>query len=77
MRILPNNKVKELRRVMIYSEHEQRQFLAQLGYLRMRLPSVKAWRDYEKDLWGKDKRTPYMDAIELMDYIIEDEEVCI
>ena len=77
MRKLPNNKVKELRRVLIYSEHEQRQFLAQLGYLRMRLPYVEAWRDYEKDLWGKDRRTPYMDAVELMDYIIEDEEVCI
>ena len=77
MRKLPNNKVKELRRVLIYSAHEQRQFLAQLGYLGMRLPSPEAWRDYEKDLWGKDKRTPYMDAVELMDYIIEDEEVCI
>ena len=77
MRKLPNNKVKELRRVLIYSENEQRQFLAQLGYLGMRLPSPEAWRDYEKDLWGKDKRTPYMDAVELMDYIIEDEEVCI
>lgn len=77
MRKLPNNKVKELRRVMIYSEHEQRQFLAQIGYLGMRLPSPEAWRDYEKDLWGKDKRTPYMDAVELMDYVIEDEEVCI
>lgn len=77
MRKLPNNKVKELRRVLIYSAHEQRQFLAQIGYLGMRLPSPEAWRDYEKDLWGKDKRTPYMDAIELMDYIIEDEEVCI
>ena len=77
MRKLPNNKVKELRRVLIYSAHEQRQFLAQLGYLGMRIPSPEAWRDYEKDLWGKDKRTPYMDAVELMDYIIEDEEVCI
>ena len=77
MRKLPNNKVKELRRVLIYSEHEQRQFLAQLGYLGMRLPSVGAWCDYEDNLWGKDKRTPYMDAVELMDYIIEDEEVCI
>ena len=77
MRKLPNNKVKELRRVLIYSAHEQQQFLAQLGYLGMRIPSPEAWRDYEKDLWGKDKRTPYMDAVELMDYIIEDEEVCI
>ncbi|GAA0201176.1 Cas10/Cmr2 second palm domain-containing protein [Selenomonas dianae] len=77
MRKLPNNKVKELRRVLIYSAHEQRQFLAQIGYLGMRIPSPEAWRDYEKDLWGKDKRTPYMDAVELMDYIIEDEEVCI
>ena len=77
MRKLPNNKVKELRRVLIYSEHEQRQFLAQLGYLRMRLPSPEAWRDYEDNLWGKDRRTPYMDAVELMDYVIEDEEGCI
>lgn len=74
MRDLPRNKVKELRRVLAYREHEQRQFMAQLRYLDMRLPDVPAWSAYEDDLWAAG-RTPYIDAIELMDYIIVDEEV--
>ena len=71
---LPRSKVKELRRVLSYGEHEQRQFMAQLRHLHMRLPDVPAWRAYEDVLWAEG-RTPYVDAIELMDYIIADGEV--
>ena len=71
---LPRSKVKELRRVLAYGEHEQRQFMAQLRHLHMRLPDVPAWRAYEDVLWAEG-RTPYVDAIELMDYIIADGEV--
>lgn len=74
MRDLPGNKVKELRRVLAYGEHEQRQFMTQLRYLDMRLPDVPAWRAYEDNLWAAEQ-TPYIDAIELMDYIIVDGEV--
>ena len=79
MRALPCSKVKELRRVLAYGEHEQWQFMAQLAHLRksdpgMRLPSVPAWQAYEETLWAEG-RTPYVDAIELMDYTLADEEV--
>ena len=40
----------------------------------MRLPSVSAWQPYEETLWAEG-RTPYVDAIELMDYTLADEEV--
>ena len=53
--------------------------MAQLAHLRksdpgMRLPSVPAWQAYEETLWAEG-RTPYVDAIELMDYTLADEEV--
>ena len=79
MRRLPRSKVKELRRVLAYGEHEQRQFMAQFAHLgksdaAMRLPDVPAWHVYEEALWV-DGRTPYVDAIELMEYLIADGEM--
>lgn len=70
---MPRNKIKELRRVLARGAHEQREFLAQLHYLgqsgeAMRLPQVAAWKPYEESLW-KQGRTPYIDVIELLDYI--------
>lgn len=70
---LPRNKIKELRRVLAYGRHEQQQFMTQLRHLNLRLPDVPAWRAYENALLVNG-RTPYVDAIELMDYIIADEE---
>ncbi|MCH3960196.1 MAG: hypothetical protein LKE51_12900 [Selenomonas sp.] len=71
-RKMPMGKIKELRSVITRSEHERTKFIEQLGKLStekrpMQLPSVPAWAPYEKDLWDKD-RTPYVDAIELIDY---------
>ena len=70
---MPRNKIKELRRVLARGAHEQREFLAQLRYLgqsgeAMRLPQVEAWKPYEESLWHQG-RTPYIDVIELLDYI--------
>lgn len=70
---MPRNKIKELRRVLARGAHEQREFLAQLRYLgqsgeAMRLPQVAAWKPYEESLWHQG-RTPYIDVIELLDYI--------
>lgn len=74
---LPMNKVKDLRRVLSRGEHEQQQFLAQLRYLgqageHIHLPRVPAWQDYEANLWFNGQ-TPYVDAIELMDYVVPEE----
>lgn len=76
---LPRTKVKELRRVLLYGEEAQRAFLTQLRHLQgseaaMQLPDVPAWKEYEKTLWAEG-RTPYMDAIELMDYVAAEGEV--
>ena len=65
-------KIKEMRSVITRSEHERTKFIEQLGKLStekkpMQLPEVPAWTAYEKTLWYED-RTPYIDAIELIDY---------
>lgn len=62
----------------VYGEEAQRAFLTQLRHLQgseaaMQLPAVPAWKEYEKTLWVEG-RTPYMDAIELMDYIAAEGE---
>ena len=72
LRRLPRNKVKELRRVLAYGKHEQQQFMTQLGHLNLQLPDVPAWHAYAENLWEQE-RTPYMDAIELMDYVMDGE----
>ena len=72
LRGLPRNKVKELRRVLAYGKHEQQQFMTQLGHLNLQLPDVPAWHAYAENLWERE-RTPYMDAIELMDYVMDGE----
>ena len=71
---LPMSKIKEMRRVIAESRHKQIQFMQQLEYLRrnnpdskMRFPDIAAWKNYEKELWC-DKRTPYVDMIELIDF---------
>ncbi|MFV0636960.1 Cas10/Cmr2 second palm domain-containing protein [Mitsuokella sp. WILCCON 0060] len=70
---MPRNKIKELRRVLARGAHEQREFLVQFKYLQqsgeaMRLPQVAAWKPYEENLW-EHGRTPYVDVIELLDYV--------
>lgn len=77
-RSMPRNKIKELRRVLARGAHEQREFLAQVHYLQqagesIRLPQIEAWAAYEKNLW-LNGATPYVDAIELIDYIPSGEE---
>lgn len=75
---MPRNKIKELRRVLARGAHEQREFLAQIHYLHqagesIHLPQVEAWAAYENNLW-RNGATPYVDAIELIDYIPSSEE---
>ena len=72
LRGLPRNKVKELRRVLAYGKHEQQQFMIQLRHTGLHLPDVPAWRAYAENLWEQE-HTPYMDAIELMDYVMDGE----
>lgn len=67
---LPKNKVKELRDILTRDAHTTKQFLTQLKHLGIRFPSIRGWENYGTDrpLWYED-RTPYVDAIEMIDYI--------
>ena len=67
---LPSNKVKELREILTRDEHTTRQFLTQMAHLDIDFPVVAGWEAYGKGeaLWHEN-RTPYVDAIEMMDYI--------
>ena len=73
--VMAKNKVKELRNVLQYGKDETARFLRQLKYQKQKLPNIPDWEDYtnEKNLLWSDEReskTPYVDAIELMDFYI-------
>ena len=71
--MLPRNKVKEMRSVLAQDEHDARNFLEQLKHDGKRIPHVRGWQEYEEKLWNFQSgrmRTPYVDAIEMMDFII-------
>ncbi|SUP43070.1 Cas10/Cmr2 second palm domain-containing protein [Veillonella criceti] len=61
-------KVKELRFVLQKDEHEIQRYLELLGDSKSLL-AVNNWESYEEKLWFEGK-TPYVDAIELMDYAV-------
>ncbi|MEX5285597.1 hypothetical protein QCO44_08120 [Selenomonas sputigena] len=74
---MPMNKIKELRAVLAAGEHEQQQFMAQYRRLAasgaaMRLPDIAAWEPYRETLWQAG-RTPYVDAIEMIDFYVPEE----
>ena len=76
---LPMSKIKEMRRILADSKHKHIQFMQQLKYLirnnsggKMSFPSISAWKPYEEELWYN-KRTPYVDMIELIDFYVPKE----
>ena len=70
---MASNKIKELRGVLQRGEDDARKFLRQLEVQGKRLPKVSDWKIFEQTLWH-DKTTPYVDAIELMDFYVEEVE---
>ncbi len=70
--VMANNKIKELRGILQRGTDETEKFLRQLRHQKQDLPDVKDWADFRATLWH-DKQTPYVDAIELVDFY--DEEV--
>ena len=70
---MANNKTKELRGVLQRGEDDTQKFLRQLEYQGQHLPTVSDWKNFEENLLWRKGRTPYIDAIELMDFY--DEEV--
>ena len=74
---MPMNKIKELRAVLAAGRHEHAQFMAQYHRLiasggAMRLPEIAAWSLYRESLW-QEGRTPYVDAIEMIDFYVPEE----
>lgn len=72
-RQLPKNKVKEMRTVIAQSEHDIANFIEQLQHDGKHIPHVNGWQEYEENLWNEQSgrmRTPYIDVIEMMDFII-------
>ena len=70
---LPQSKVKEMRKVLAQDDHAIAIFLEQLRHLGQHVPHVDGWENYEETLWhtqGDKPKTPYIDAIEMMDFII-------
>lgn len=80
---LPSNKVKELRFVLQKDTHEIHTFLEQLQHNGQNIQDAYEKDPYAKEpLWedtnlgdGKtEKRTPWVDAIEMMDYYMDEEK---
>ncbi len=72
-KVMAQNKVKELRSILQDNEHMWTVFLEQLRNTGKSMPEVAGWDMFREKLWTKvnnKMRTPYVDAIELMDYIL-------
>mgnify|MGYP003357693775 CR=1 FL=1 len=75
--LLAHNKIKELRSVLQDNQHIQDLFIEQLKKNEKILPDIVGWEGFAKQLWNEVKigdtrelKTPYVDAIELMNYIL-------
>lgn len=69
---LAKNKIKEMRDVLQRGRHDMDKFGEQLKHTGQYLPKIEGWEVYESDFWDKNQ-TPYIDAVELMDYVPEEE----
>ena len=72
--VMANNKIKELRGILQRGKDDTAKFLRQLHYQGKDLPEVPDWDNFKREenlLWHKDA-TPYVDAIELMDFYDEE-----
>ncbi len=68
---ISHGKIKELREILQHGESETKKFLDQLKLQGKEFPYVEDWADYvQNSLWSAENepRTPYVDAIELMEF---------
>lgn len=68
---MAKNKIKKLRGILQRGQYDAEKFLQQLKIQGQKVPDVKDWDDFSKTLWH-DKATPYVDAIELMDFYVKE-----
>lgn len=64
---MAKNKIKELRDILQRGQDDAEKFLQQLTYQQQHLPEVADWEKFQENLWHAGT-TPYVDAIELMDF---------
>ena len=80
MRKIPRNKVKEMRFVLAKGRHDMIRFKEQLekenkeNKRKIQLPQIDKFAVYEDELWHENK-TPYLDMIEMMDFVLPTKEV--
>lgn len=70
---MAKNKAKELRGVLQHGMEDAAKFLQQLKYQNQALPEISDWAEFlNGGLWsaGDKPQTPYVDAIELMDFYV-------
>ncbi len=67
-------KAKELREALRHGKPAVQQFCTQLQHLGKCLPKVPGWEAYEANGLFLDKVTPYIDAIEMMEFLPEEEK---
>ncbi|MBO4556704.1 MAG: hypothetical protein J5706_08080, partial [Elusimicrobiales bacterium] len=65
---MPKNKVKLLRDIIGKDESEKKLFVEQLKHLKQQKYLEDANKEYAEKIWIN-KKTPYLDMIELMDFI--------
>lgn len=68
---MAKNKAKEMRSVLQHGKNDAHRFMKQLEHMEQHIPRIEDWKIYaepENDLWHNG-RTPYVDAIEMMDFI--------
>ena len=68
---MANNKIKELRGVLQRGQDDATKFLQQLEHQQQHLPDVPDWDNFKETLWHNGA-TPYVDAIELTDFYVEE-----
>lgn len=69
---LPSGKYKELRYVLQRGDHDMKRYMEQIQHNGYKFPSVKGWEKYAETLWDNTSgiyRTPYVDAVEIIDYV--------
>lgn len=72
VKAIPRSKYKEMRSVLQRGQHDINRFIEQLRHDGKALPHVDKWEKYEEKFWDDASgvyRTPYIDAIEIIDYI--------
>ena len=76
---MAKNKIKRLRSVLEHGKHEAQEFMQQLEQQKpvQKLPDIAEWAVFtepENAMWSKENpsKTPYVDVIEMMDFIPEE-----